>query len=214
MFSYKKFCQRMVAIADIRYIIAIHGHDSSLHDSITRCKSSFNQTVQGIRNLISLGQKVIIKTVISKKNYAHLLDVAKLCDSLGIKEISFAFPHAEGNAWKYFDEVVPKYSEIKDAVSKSIDFCNKKGILTTFETMPYCMMRGHEKHVLDSRICRNEGSQLKQIGMIPLDWDRVRKQIKRKFEKCKRCKYDNTCEGPWKEYADKFGSEEFEPIIS
>jgi len=37
-----------------------------------------------------------------------------------------------------------------------------------------------------------------------------RKELgKTKFKQCKKCKYDKICEGPWKEYPEKFGNEEF-----
>jgi hypothetical protein len=36
---------------------------------------------------------------------------------------------------------------------------------------------------------------------------------KAKFPQCRTCKYDNVCEGPWREYPEKFGSDEFKPII-
>ena len=35
---------------------------------------------------------------------------------------------------------------------------------------------------------------------------------KLKFPQCRNCKFDSSCEGPWKEYPEKLGSDEFKPI--
>jgi radical SAM protein with 4Fe4S-binding SPASM domain len=35
---------------------------------------------------------------------------------------------------------------------------------------------------------------------------------KAKFPQCRTCKYDNVCEGPWREYPEKFGIDEFIPV--
>ena len=34
-------------------------------------------------------------------------------------------------------------------------------------------------------------------------------KIKSKFSQCRQCKYDNICEGVWKEYPEKRGNKEF-----
>ena len=54
-----------------------------------------------------------------------MIDIAKLFISLNVKNMLFAFPHGQGNAWEYFDEVVPKYTEIKNYLHNLVDY-NKK----------------------------------------------------------------------------------------
>ena len=97
-------------------------------------------------------------------------------------------------------------------IPETIEFCNQHGIMIKFETVPFCMMAGYERHVQDLSLSERKGKQLKEIGKDPLDWDKKRKEIKRKFGKCKRCRYCDQCEGPWEEYVDKFGDEEFNPV--
>jgi hypothetical protein len=45
------------------------------------------------------------------------------------------------------------------------------------------------------------------------DFDKIRRsQGKVKFPQCRRCRFDKVCEGPWKEYPERFGSDEFVPV--
>lgn len=214
LFCYKKFTEMLVPY-NIKYTIALHGHNREIHEQITRSKGSFEQTINGIKNLVSSKQEVTGKLVISKKNYKYLLEIASFFINLGIKKMNFAFPHANGNAWKYFNEVVPTYTEIKDYVHKTINFVeeyNKKNneeIWIDFEAIPFCFMAGHEKHIFELKYINSEYSEVKQLDSEGMDWGIVRKKIKSKFEKCKECQYNNLCEGVWKEYVIKCGDSEF-----
>jgi MoaA/NifB/PqqE/SkfB family radical SAM enzyme len=129
----------------INYCIALHAPDAQTHDAITRAKGSFAQTVQGITNLINLGQNVSGKIVISKKNYQLIPATTQLMIDLGIRYVSFTFPHGCGNARRYFLEVVPRYEEIITYVKQGLNLCLKKGVGADTETFPYCFMEGYER---------------------------------------------------------------------
>jgi len=214
MFCYEKYA-RWLAPLQIEYAVALHAPIREIHDSITRRKGSFNQTVQGIKNLIAFGQSIWGKTVISKKNFALLPELVNFYINLGIKNINIAFPHAQGNAWKYFDDVVPRYSDIVKFVFESIDFCenhnkqNGDNVDLSFEAIPYCFIQGHERYVAELLLLNKKYSESKQLDGKRKNWETVRKDIKSKFPQCKSCIYDKICEGPWKEYAYRYGSEEF-----
>ena len=45
-----------------------------------------------------------------------------------------------------------------------------------------------------------------------MEWAKVRRAIKRKGTRCRACSFDLICEGPWEEYVDRFGSDEFVPL--
>ncbi len=51
---------------------ALHSHISTLHNKVTRKSDSFQNTVQGILNVMSLGIPITVKQVISKWNYQGL----------------------------------------------------------------------------------------------------------------------------------------------
>jgi hypothetical protein len=47
-----------------------------------------------------------------------------------------------------------------------------------------------------------------------MDFDKVRlKMAKTKGPNCRKCKFYASCEGIWGEYPEKFGWEEFKPVL-
>ena len=80
------------------------------------------------------------------------------------------------------------------------------------EAMPYCMMGGYEDYLAENVIPETEirGKEHQNTN----DFTTQRKmQGKAKFPQCKRCKYDSVCEGPWREYPEKFGDKGFEAVM-
>lgn len=218
MFFYEKFAKKLSKL-DIIYTVALHGDDDGLHDSITRAKGSFVQTIKGIKNLISLNQTVHGKVVISKKNYKKLKEILELFIDLGINHVNMTFPHGDGNARKYFFDVVPKYSEIRYSVEKVINFVEKynkenyKHLYVDFEAIPFCFLNGNHEYVSELNFIDEENSELKQLNIYSKNWEILRKKNKKKFLKCNLCKMDSVCEGPWCEYSKYYGESEFKPII-
>lgn len=195
------------------YTIALHGSCSFIHDKITEAEESFNETVAGLRNLVDLNAKIFIKTVISNYNYTDLLNIIKLIDRLGIKKINLAFPHANGNAAKYFKEVVPTYHKIKSYIEECIIYCKNNNIDLELESILPCALDKtfDLKYFADLKQYKYE-CELKQLDSEELDWNIIRKEIKRKNKICNKCILSNRCEGYWMEYVEIHGFDEFQPI--
>lgn len=213
MFSYLDFCKRIVDAGATEFSPALHGHTKELHEMQTRCDGSFEQIISGIRNLGSLNQYVITNTVITKFNYKHLEDIVRLLADLNVSQIQLAFVHPVGNAMKNFDVVVPKKSDVEPYVRKAVDL----GIARSYdpgkmmiEAFPFCFMSGHESFCSEIFIPPAEVRDAKERIARFEEWRKTSGKIK--FPQCKSCKYDLVCEGPWKEYPEKFGSSEFIPV--
>lgn len=208
-----EFCRRLADIASIHYCIALHGPDSEVHDSITQRPGSFDETVQGIKHLVALGQRVSGKLVISRLNLPVLVETTELFISLGVSHISLTFPHACGNARTHFDQVMPTYREVREPLHRALDLCIQQCVSADTEAMPFCQMRGYEEFVAELFLAQETGTLLKQYGEEELiDWETKRPSIKRKFPQCGQCRFDAICEGPWMEYPEQRGSDEFEPV--
>ena len=211
-FCSREFTDALCSISRASYCIALHGFNEAIHDTITAVRGSFSETVAGIENLLRLGQFVVGKIVISKVNAPFILETCRLNSRLGIRNLTLTFPHALGNARKYFSRVVPTYSETVPELHKAIDFCRSEGISVNTEAFPFCLMRGYEEHVLEL-FFTDEQTELKQHGRdYALDWSKARLDNKAKFAGCAECCYDLICEGPWSEYPGWFGEGEFRPV--
>lgn len=210
MFAYRDFCSKIIDAGASEFALSIHGHTPTLHGYLTGSVDSFEQTLKGIKNLLSLGQMVITNTVITKPNYRHLPDIAELLVESGIRQFQFAFVHILGNAAKNIDSIVPRKSLVEPYVKKALDI----GILSrskpVTEAIPYCFMRGYEKHISEKEIPR---TKVYDLDYVIEDFNVTRQQLgKTKGLVCKRCSRYKICEGPWREYPEKFGWEEFIPV--
>ncbi|MCE1247626.1 MAG: radical SAM protein [Firmicutes bacterium] len=211
------FAAALCSIAPINFCIALHGHTAEIHDAITQKPGSFYDTIQGIRNVIELRQGAGFltgKIVISKVNAPYLLQTAKLMINLGFTTINLTFPHACGNARKDFFDVVPTYTEISESLLNAIDLCMLSGVSVDTETIPYCFLPNVEHIAVEIAMAEAGYTELKQYGFEEkiVDWSQKRLEIKEKFPQCKECRFDRVCEGPWNEYPQNYGSEEFKPV--
>ena len=211
MFAYLDFCVKAIKAGANEFALSLHGHSSHLHDFLTDAPGSFDQTVQGIKNLKELGQDVISNTVITKYNYRFLPDIARLLVSLGVSQYQLAFIHITGQAEDNKEKIVPRKKTIMPYVKKGLDIGIKAGRSVMTEAIPYCMMRGYEKYIAEEKAIPE--SKVHDIDFIVESFNNYRKNIgKTKGPKCKKCKYFSICEGPWKEYPDLYGWDEFKPI--
>jgi MoaA/NifB/PqqE/SkfB family radical SAM enzyme len=210
MFAYPDFCLKTIEAGATEFSPAVHGPNAEIHDFLTSIPGSFNQTTQGIKNLKNLGQRVITNTVITTKNYRHLPEIAKLLVNLNVDQFQFAFIHISGRAAENKNWIVPKKSQIMPYVKKGLDIGIKAGKKVMAEAIPYCFMQGYEDYIAERII--PEGSVF-DINFSIEDYGDYRKNKgKAKGPQCPGCKYYKICEGPWKEYPEIFGWDEFKPI--
>lgn len=209
MFAYKEFCKKIVKAGAESFTVSIHGHNGQLHDTLTGAEGSFEQTLSGIKHLQSLGVRVFTNTVITSLNYRFLPTIATMLVNLGIFEYRLTFPHILGSALANRDSIVPRKREIASYLKKALEIgINRKRAPMT-EGMPYCFLDGHincahENYTPEARVF---GTKLTE------DFNRWRREEgKVKGPKCKKCKYFQSCEGPWREYPEIFGWEEFVPV--
>ncbi|MCD6230258.1 MAG: radical SAM protein [Candidatus Diapherotrites archaeon] len=210
MLYYKSFVRKLVDCGATEISPALHGHNSQLHDYLTRSPGSFKQTSQGIVNAKSLGLYVASNTVITKPNYEFLPDIAKLLVNLGVDQFQFAFVHPQGNAFKYFDSIVPLKSKVEPFVHRALDIGINAGVSVMAEAYPFCFMKGYESFCSERFIPETE---IRSVSSNIRNFTEVRRNMgKSKGPLCSKCIYDSQCEGPWCEYPQKRGWEEFQPI--
>lgn len=210
MFAYNDFCLKTIRTGATQFSPALHGHNAQIHDFLTGVKRSFEQTVQGIKNLRKLNQYILTNTVITSKNAKYLPEIAKLLVDLDANQFQFAFIHISGTADKNRDWIVPKKSEIMQYVKKGLDIGIKAKKKVMTEAIPYCLMAGYEDYIAEKII---PPSIVYDAGFVVDDYEKYRKnQGKAKGPDCPKCRYFEVCEGPWKEYPEIYGWDEFRPV--
>lgn len=211
MFSSPEFCRKAIAAGATEFSPALHGWCGDQHDFLTRAKGSFSQTVAGIRNLLRMGQRVMTNTVVVKPNYRDIPRIAALLVELGVPQFQFAFVHPTGNAMKNFDSMVPRIEIAAPYMIEGLRIGDAAGRTVMAEAVPMCLMKGYEgfcsEHAIpDTRI---RGHKRQDTD----DFTNERRIYgKSKFAQCRRCVHDSVCEGPWKEYPERYGDLEFVPV--
>jgi hypothetical protein len=140
-----------------------------------------------------------------------LPQIAQLLVDLGVGQFQFAFVHALGSAKENFASVVPRMSLVEPYVKEGLDIGIKAGISVMTEAIPYCFMQGYEDYIAEKVIPSTKIYDFHEI--IDNFTEARQKQGKLKGPSCQACRHYQTCEGPWKEYPEKFGWEEFKPIL-
>lgn len=209
MFAYKGFCADIIGAGADIFGISVHGHTPQLHDRLTRAPGSFAQTMAGIRNLLSFNRPVMTNTVINKYNYRFLPLIAAHLISSGVVQYQFAFPHIVGCAFKNRKSVIARKTEVISYLRQGLDIGVKSKVSPKTEAIPYCFLRGYERCISE-----NDIPETRVIGtQVTESFNSWRKDKgKAKGPACAHCKCFNQCEGPWREYPEIFGWEEFIPI--
>ena len=136
--------------------IPIHGYDNITHDGITRAKNSLQQTVKGIKNLLSVHIRVEIRIVVSKLN-AKFIDNLVVTELKGVYTVKFIGLEMLGNARRNINQVWMNYNDSFKYLRSPI----KKLVLNGFNVGIYnyplcCVDKGYwsmcEKSITDYKI--------------------------------------------------------------
>jgi len=210
MLAYLDFCQKLITAGVNEFSPALHSSQPQIHDELTASPGAWQQVVAGIKNLKKLNQYILTNTVITSKNYQDLPELAQLFIDLGVDQFQFAFVHILGTADKNKDWLVPKKSEVMPFVKKGLDIGIKANKVVMTEAIPYCLMDGYEKYIAEKIMPETKVVDAEQTIESYGDYRWNLGKAKRK--ECEVCKYFKVCEGPWKEYPQIYGWDEFKPV--
>lgn len=163
-----------------------------------------------------LDQQVVINSFITKPNYKHIPETAELFVDLGVHQFQLAFIHISRvvmNDPQLRKEIVPRKSDVIPYVKEGLQIGIDAGLRVMTEAIPPCFMGDYKEYIAEL------GDTIPDSTVYDADWEienfeehRINKG-KAKGPKCKKCKYFDICEGPWKEYPEIFGWSEFEPVM-
>ena len=210
MLSSMKFVEQLVGAGVTEFSPALHGPDPGTHNRQTQVPRSFEQTVRGIRNVKKLGLPVLMNSVITQENYAKLPATARLFVALGVDQFQFAFVHALGSAGANIDEVMPRFTDVQPHLLRALSIGRQAGVRCMVEAVPLCFLPGFEHYAAEWIIPR---TKIFDATWVIEDYTELRTtEGKLKSDVCAGCTMKSHCEGPWKEYPERYGWDEFRPI--
>lgn len=204
IYANEYYCQKLIDAGVNNFVVSLHSHIPKVSDEIMGVPGAFAQTVQGIKNLNKLGQAVKINIVLMKMNYESLVDhVQFLLSNFQIKEFRFTFVMLEGNVLNDPRAIVAPMSQVAPKICAAIDLAKDKVDCFIYNMVP-CLVPGYEKYI-------NDMGKFDTLLLGPefeTSLDDSRKNNKVKSGECDMCKYNNECDGIWKNYAKEFGVNE------
>ncbi|MEM5806796.1 MAG: radical SAM protein [Candidatus Aenigmatarchaeota archaeon] len=198
MLCYKSLVRELIDSGVTMFNVAMPSHIEEISDKITQTHGLFEKRLQGIRNLLELNANVRITMVINKLNSDTLYEYTKFIHlnfpEIKILELNFIkiLGRAKLNKW-----LVPKLSNIKNELRKSMAYCKENKINLLIDGIPLCHMQNYEEYSIDAiKFIMN-----RQIFF----------ETKEKNEKCLSCSLTKICRGFREGYKDIYGSNEFIP---
>ncbi|HQP36135.1 MAG TPA: radical SAM protein [Polyangiaceae bacterium] len=212
MLAYDRVVEELVKAGVTEFSPALHGATAEVHEALTRAAGSFDQTVAGIRNVRRRGMPVVTNSVVVRANTHQLPALVELLGELGVQQAQLAFVHPVGTAFELFDEVVPRLAEVVEPIRACVPIAERHGMRLVTEAVPLCFLRNMRALAVEDHIPR---TTVIDLDGVPFDYSQWRPvEGKAHGEVCVDCAERGECEGPWREYADRFGWEEFQPIRS
>jgi molybdenum cofactor biosynthesis enzyme MoaA len=175
----------------LTFAVPIYNYTPVKFDAISRAKNSFSQTTKGVKNLLNIGAKVELRTVIHKYNYRDLENIANFIKNNFSTCLRVLFVSSEfsGNALK--NDVFIRLSYVKPFLEKALDVLTSKYSVCV-ELFPLCLLNSKYFPFATKQTVFNE------------EYEYARK--------CDKCSKKNQCYGFWKGYIDKFGDSELKPF--
>ena len=214
MLSYQGFAKKLIQAGITSLAFSINGPNAEIHDYLSQVPGSFDQTIQGVKNVKKLGfDNICGNTTIVKQNYKYLPQIGKLFLKLGIKRAEFIFVDPTfGGALNHFKKLVPRVSEIASFVDKCLNLGRKNQAEWFIRYIPLCYLTSH----LDQISELHESATFRTQQLAPdfqnPYYEESRKNNRAKTKRCQGCKLYNICEGIWKEYLKHYGDKELRPI--
>ena len=208
--GYANFVDALVEAGATEFSPALHGATAEMHEQLTRAPGSFRQTVAGIRNVHARGLPIVTNSVVVRANVAQLPALVDLLGKLGVGQAQLAFVHPVGTAFELFDEVVPRLSDVVGPIRLCRNIALRHGMRLVTEAVPLCFLPGMQELAVEELI--PETTVIDLDGQ-PFDYSKWRPdQGKSHGPPCEGCSARARCEGPWREYPEKYGWGEFRPI--
>ncbi len=215
MLSYNDFAKKIIEAGVRRINFSLYGHEAALHDAVTRTPKTFEQTLQGIKNIQKLPDTtIIVNVVVSQLNYQYLTEIGKLLLSLKIKSFNTLDLIPDGHAKDAYKTLVVKMNDLSTSLNNLESIINKFSLITFFD-FPLCLFNANLRENSHTAFITAQGriTTAKQVGYKPRRLKKEKKDIytdihKERIKICNKCQFSKECGGVWKDYLDLYGQEE------
>jgi len=205
--SDESFLDELIASGVDRLRIPLYGANAKVHDSVTRVRGSFNETLKGIKDVLNKSKSIEIQIscLIVEQNKDGLVDLVDFVRKLGIGDFYFSIPQILKNARKplYYIPIKHLGSYVKSAYY----YASKNDFQIDFLEIPYCVFGWFDESMDNRCPYPNSGKCLHDIR------NKSNIVVKKKIKMCNLCKYSDSCDGLFINDFIKYGVGNLKPIV-
>lgn len=215
-----------------RFYVSVHGHTKKLHEGLTRTPDSFEQTVAGIEVVARLkrfGVELHTSTVLTDRNLPHLAEIYAFLRERGVDHVVFNVMQANGRADTFFEQIFPPYPEVAERFRAFLAQAREPRVMAFLVDIPRCVTEGipdfnrgfverhrhydvEENAVLDGLDLAGRAEESHGRRLVVLTREDLDQSTRSKRDACRGCRYDQGCEGVWRNYLRRRGWDEFVPV--
>jgi MoaA/NifB/PqqE/SkfB family radical SAM enzyme len=209
--SDESFLDELIASGVDRLRIPLYGANAKVHDSVTRVRGSFNETLKGIKDVLNKSKSIEIQIscLIVEQNKDGLVDLVDFVRKLGIGDFYFSIPCVSNNDYSYYIPLKDLVPYVKGVYNHALKINYK----INFMEIPHCVFGFFDNSINNSCLPPNLGKycQPSKEHRSPKK-DLPSYRIKSKVGICDNCKCSNFCDGFFVKDVGKWGAGNLKPI--
>jgi cyclic pyranopterin phosphate synthase len=202
-----------------RVTTTLYGYNFKNHEVVTRTPDSFRQTVQGIKNSLSLGITTTVNTVVFSLTAKNLKKIGEFLNSLGIKYWTLLDLIPDGYALDKYDILALSPSTLTKVFNSIEPILDKFSVVNIFD-FPFCLIPSKIFKHKNCNILAAQGRTniINQVGYKPKRFFKERDVYydihKTLLKQCEKCIFYQQCGGIWTPYIKLFDTKFVKPIIN
>jgi molybdenum cofactor biosynthesis enzyme MoaA len=206
MLCYEGVIKKLKEFEPLTFLVSFHFPNAKLYKKYCR-SDGFQQTVEGIKNLVKYNRHFGINTVIMKQNLPYLKGMMKMLKGIGAPAIQYRFIDGK-NVGEDYEKFVPRYSECLSIIEEIIK--ENSDINISLREIPVCVLGKESKKHLAPRLNPERLNLNSNRGLLTTEEIESSQFV---FPSCENCAYLTTCQGVRKEYVENYGAKEFKPTV-
>lgn len=237
-FAYRSYLEQLLDAGLQFLIVSVHGPTQAVHDGLTRTPGSFDQVAKGLGNIrdVRAGGRPFgfsTSTVLNRRNLPVLPEMVRFLAGFSPDEAVFNAIQPQGRGERYFQQLVPRYSEMVSAVALAAAEAQSLGVRVRLLDAPACVtvslprsvvgfVESHRHFEPDAGgtiesvpLWRHQAQELHTSasnGFAMVTKEVVDEFLRGFGPRCDECAFRPECEGIWRSYTAAYGFDEFVPL--
>lgn len=209
MYAYPDFVDRLLEAGANQFNVSVMGRDRAMYRRIMGQERHFDLVVEGIGQLVRRDARVIADVIVKSDTWAQLSDTIGAFADLGIEHFVLWLVSLTDRNKDNPGSLLP-VSTMRPGIVAAFDLARRRGIDVKSRHIPACMLPGYPDHIWNVRqdhvLIVTPGSTF---------WLRDSRITANTYvERCDGCAAWGTCLGVRRDYLERYGDGEVEPIAA